>query len=150
MQSLVLLRNDLRLDDNPAMKNAFIQSELIHVLYFYSKKQLKLHNESYITPSTGLFFSTRAIETDGFLDEPETLLKFFEDNNFDKLFFNNTFGIDENNRDSKIIKLFKAKNYEFERFDDRFLLNLDLFKQMKVNHTQYLRLLKESGLNFLI
>ena len=46
MQSLVLLRNDLRLDDNPAMKHAFIQSELIHVLYFYSKKQLKLHNES--------------------------------------------------------------------------------------------------------
>ena len=49
------------------------------------------------------------------------LLKFFEDNNFDKLFFNNTFGVDENNRDSKIIKLFKAKNYEFERFDDQVL-----------------------------
>ena len=134
MQSLVLLRNDLRLDDNPAMKNAFIQSELIHVLYFYSKKQLKLHNESDIKISLlieslrdlaisldELNVSLEVIETDGFLDEPETLLKFFEDNNFDKLFFNNTFGIDENNRDSKIIKLFKAKNYEFERFDDQVL-----------------------------
>ena len=134
MQSLVLLRNDLRLDDNPAMKNAFIQSELIHVLYFYSKKQLKLHNESDIKISLlieslrdlaisldELNVSLEVIETDGFLNEPEVLLKFFEDNNFDKLFFNNTFGIDENNRDSKIIKLFKAKNYEFEHFDDQVL-----------------------------
>ena len=46
MKSLVLLRNDLRLDDNPAIKHAFIKSESVHALYLYSKKQLKLHNES--------------------------------------------------------------------------------------------------------
>ena len=46
MKSLVWLRSDIRLDDNPSIKNAFIQSEFVHALYLYSKKQLKLHNES--------------------------------------------------------------------------------------------------------
>ena len=100
MKSLVWLRNDLRLDDNPAMRNAFTQSKSVHVLYLYSKKQLQLHNESDIKISflienlkdlensldqlnTGL----TVIETDGFSSDPAAVLKFFEDNNFDKLFF---------------------------------------------------------------
>ena len=43
------------------------------------------------------------------------------ENNFDKLFFNNTFGVDENNRDSEIIKLLEDKRYEYEHFDDQIL-----------------------------
>ena len=134
MKSLVLLRNDLRLDDNPAIKNAFIQSESVHALYIYSKKQLKLHNESDIKISfliqnlqdlanslEGLNVGLSIIETNGFSDDPKQIIGFFEDNNFDKLFFNNTFGIDENNRDAEIIKLFKDKNYDFEHFDDQIL-----------------------------
>ena len=134
MQSLVLLRNDLRLDDNPAIKNAFIQSESVHALYLYSKKQLKLHNESDIKISflienlkelenslDELNVGLSIIETDGFSNDPQEIIGFFEDNNFDKLFFNNTFGIDENNRDAEIIKLFKDKNYDFEHFDDQIL-----------------------------
>ncbi len=36
------------------------------------------------------------IETDRFFNDSEEVIKFFENNNFDKLFFNNTFGVDEN------------------------------------------------------
>ena len=80
MKSLVWLRSDIRLDDNPAIKNAFIQSEFVHVLYLYSKKQLKLHNESDIKISflienlkdfgnslDLLNVGLTIIETDGFL-----------------------------------------------------------------------------------
>ena len=134
MKSLVWLRSDIRLDDNPAIKNAFIQSEFVHVLYLYSKKQLKLHNESDIKISflienlkdlgnslDSLNVGLTIIETDGFLNDPKEVLKFFENNNFDKLFFNNTFGVDENNRDSEIIKLLEDKRYEYEHFDDQIL-----------------------------
>ena len=134
MKSLVWLRSDIRLDDNPAIKNAFIQSEFVHVLYLYSKKQLKLHNESDIKISflienlrdfgnslDLLNVGLTIIETDGFFNDPEEVIKFFENNNFDKLFFNNTFGVDENNRDSEIIKLLEDKRYEYEHFDDQIL-----------------------------
>ena len=134
MKSLVWLRSDIRLDDNPAIKNAFIQSEFVHVLYLYSKKQLKLHNESDIKISflienlrdfgnslDLLNVGLTIIETDGFFNDPEEVIKFFENNNFDKLFFNNTFGVDENNRDSEIIKLLGDKRYEYEHFDDQII-----------------------------
>jgi len=133
-KSLVWLRNDIRMDDNPAIQNAFAQSELVHVIYLFSKKQLKLHNESDIKISflienlrdiasslDELNVGLSIIETDGFSSDPQEIVNFFEDNNFDKLFFNNTFGVDENNRDAEIIKIFKDKNYEFENFDDQVL-----------------------------
>ena len=134
MKSLVWLRSDIRLDDNPAIRNAFIQSKLVHVLYLFSKKQLKLHNESDIKISflienlkklgnslDQLNVGLTIIETDGYSSDPEELIKFFEHNNFNKLFFNNTFGIDENNRDAEIIKLLEKKKYEYEHFDDQIL-----------------------------
>ena len=134
MKSLVLLRQDIRLDDNPAIRNAFIQSESIHILYLYSIKQLKLHNESDIKVSflianlkdlanslDQLNVGLSIIKTNGFSNEPEEVLKFFVDNKFDKLFFNNNFGVDENNRDAEIIKLFEDKNYKCQHFDDQVL-----------------------------
>ena len=46
MKSLVWLRNDLRMDDNPALRNACINSDEVHCIYIYSSKQIKLHNEA--------------------------------------------------------------------------------------------------------
>ena len=46
MKGLVWLRTDLRMDDNPALKNAFIECDHVACLYFYSPKQLRLHNEA--------------------------------------------------------------------------------------------------------
>ena len=46
MKSLVWLRNDLRMDDNPSLKQACIESEEVHCIYIYSPKQIELHNEA--------------------------------------------------------------------------------------------------------
>ena len=46
MKSLVWLRNDLRMDDNPALRYACINSDEVHCVYIYSSEQIKLHNEA--------------------------------------------------------------------------------------------------------
>ena len=49
MKSLVWFRCDLRLEDNPALKQAFKEADSIEAIYIYSKNQLKKHNESNVT-----------------------------------------------------------------------------------------------------
>ena len=44
MEVLVWLRNDLRMDDNPALREACKLSEEVHAIYIYSQKQNKEHN----------------------------------------------------------------------------------------------------------
>ena len=46
MKSLVWLRSDLRLIDNPALMAACENHEEVHAVYIFSKNQLNSHNES--------------------------------------------------------------------------------------------------------
>ena len=46
MKSLVWLRNDLRIDDNPALRHACANSDEVHCIYIFSKEQMKIHNEA--------------------------------------------------------------------------------------------------------
>ena len=46
MKSLVWFRNDMRMDDNPALRNACIESDEVHAIYIFSSKQNELHNEA--------------------------------------------------------------------------------------------------------
>ena len=46
MKALVWLRNDLRMDDNPALREACKLSEEVHAIYIYSQNQNKQHNEA--------------------------------------------------------------------------------------------------------
>ena len=46
MKSLVLFRADLRIIDNPALKEACIISEEVHAVFMFSKKQINDHNEA--------------------------------------------------------------------------------------------------------
>ena len=48
MEALVWFRSDLRLEDNPALRNAFENSKKVHALYIFSNKQLIKHNEANI------------------------------------------------------------------------------------------------------
>ena len=43
MKSLVWFRNDLRMDDNPALREACKVSEEVHAIYIYSQHQNKEH-----------------------------------------------------------------------------------------------------------
>ena len=46
MKSIIWFRNDLRIDDNPAMRAACDSSAEVHAIFLYSKDQLRKHNES--------------------------------------------------------------------------------------------------------
>ena len=46
MKSLMWFRNDLRMDDNPALRNACIESEEVHAIYIFSSSQNNFHNEA--------------------------------------------------------------------------------------------------------
>ena len=48
MKGLVWFRNDIRMDDNPSLKRAFEECDLVMCVYIWSAEQLKMHNESNI------------------------------------------------------------------------------------------------------
>ena len=134
MKGLVLLRQDIRLDDNPALKNAFEENQEVHALYIYSLDQLKSHNESDIKISflienikilddelDKLNVGLSIIKTNGFESDPIEIYSFFEEHNFDTLYFNNTFGEDENSRDVNIKKLFDENSFSYKTFTDQIL-----------------------------
>ena len=134
MKGLVLLRQDIRLDDNPALKNAFEENQEVHALYIYSLDQLKSHNESDIKISflienikilddelDKLNVGFSIIKTNGFESDPIEIYSFFEEHNFDTLYFNNTFGEDENSRDVNIKKLFDENSFSYKTFTDQIL-----------------------------
>ena len=134
MKGLVLLRQDIRLDDNPALKNAFEENQQVHALYIYSLDQLRSHNESDIKicflvenikilddELDKLNVGLSIIKTKGFESDPLEILSFFEEHNFDNLYFNNTFGEDENSRDSHIKELFNSSGYSCKTFTDQIL-----------------------------
>ena len=134
MKGLVLIRQDIRLDDNPALKNAFEENQEVHALYIYSLDQLKSHNESDIKISflienikilddelDKLNVGLSIIKTNGFESDPVEIYSFFEEHNFDTLYFNNTFGEDENSRDVNIKKLFDENSFSYKTFTDQIL-----------------------------
>ena len=45
MKSLMWFRNDLRMDDNPALRSACIESEEVHAIYIFSSIQNNFHND---------------------------------------------------------------------------------------------------------
>ena len=46
MSALVWFRNDIRIEDNPALRNAFEDSHQVHCIFIFSNEQLKKHNEA--------------------------------------------------------------------------------------------------------
>ena len=46
MRSLIWFRNDLRVDDNPALSNCCVISEEVIAVYFLTESQWEQHNDS--------------------------------------------------------------------------------------------------------
>ena len=46
MKSIIWFRNDLRIDDNPALKAACENSKEVNAIFLYSQEQLEKHNEA--------------------------------------------------------------------------------------------------------
>mgnify|MGYP000940866228 FL=1 len=86
MRSLVWLRIDLRIEDNPALKAACKSSEEVQVVYIFSKNQLTSHNESSVKIDfivKNLFVLEKSlsklnipltiIQSDGFHEDPKLI-----------------------------------------------------------------------------
>ena len=132
MKSLVWLRNDLRMDDNPSLKQACIESEEVHCIYIYSPEQIELHNEAnskvefIINNLKDLNKSLKEfnipltiISSKGFNDNAEKIIETIKKRSITKVFWNNVFGADEQKRDSDVKQVLQTNNINYETFDDQ-------------------------------
>ena len=99
MSALVWFRSDLRLEDNPALRNAFENSEKVHAIFIFSIKQFKKHNEANVKIDfivKNLFLLEKKlsqlnvpltiIESDGFENDPSLIESFINKKNIDKVY----------------------------------------------------------------
>ena len=132
MKSLVWLRNDLRMDDNPALKEACVSSDEVHCIYFFSNEQMKIHNQANckieftINNLSSLNDSLKKINipltiihSDGFYDNADKILDIIRERRVAKVYWNNMFGIDENKRDQQVQKILNDNSIDYETFDDQ-------------------------------
>ena len=99
MKALVLFRNDIRLDDNPALKSSFEECSKVHALYLFSPNQFKAHNESRIKINfvvknlkllnkdlDALNVGLTILSSTGFQEDPDIILNFFKEIPLGKIF----------------------------------------------------------------
>ena len=132
MKSLVWLRSDLRMDDNPALRNACINSDEVHCIYIYSPEQMKIHNEAnckiefIVSNLKDLGDSLKKINipltilrSDGFSDNANLILDIVNERSISRVYWNNMFGVDENRRDQEVKNILTNNNIELESYDDQ-------------------------------
>jgi deoxyribodipyrimidine photo-lyase len=124
VNNLVWLRNDLRLEDNPALFNAS-QNQAIRVVFIINRKQWKKHHVS--DSSIGLRLDLvknisiqleklgiqlDLLECDWFNQIPDLIRDFCIKNKIKHLWFNKETPYDENLRDHQVTELLKACNIQ--------------------------------------
>ncbi|OUV40031.1 MAG: deoxyribodipyrimidine photolyase [Rhodobacteraceae bacterium TMED111] len=132
MKSLMWFRNDLRMDDNPALREACKSSDEVHAIYIYSQNQNNKHNKA--NCKTEFFIENikaleselskiniplNIINSEGFKDNSEIISNYAKNHSLKKVFWNNQFGVDENERDASVQNYLKSKKIEFESFDEQ-------------------------------
>ena len=161
-QQLVWLRNDLRLDDNPALALAQ-QQGTIRVVFFATPKQWAQHNESEARlglKAAALTDIARRLadkgipfeyfERDTFDDIPEALLALCKRENIDQIWFNAETPIDEKVRDNAVVDALSTnnigvRNCGFDLMVSRDVLNLagQPFKVFTPFYKRWLQFLNE-------
>jgi len=132
MKSIIWFRNDLRIDDNPAMRAACDNSAEVHAIFLYSQDQLEDHNEANVKLDflidnlkclshnlEELNIPLSIINSKGFDEDPEIILKTTKERDVGKVFFNKQFGEDEQKRDFEVTNILKASNVKAESFNDQ-------------------------------
>ena len=141
MKSLVWFRNDLRMDDNPALRAACAESEEVHAIYIYSISQMELHNEanskiefmianlkSLEKSLDELNIPLTIIDSDGMNHDPSIILKLINERTITNVYWNNQFGIDEESRDRELQELLKVNNINYLSYDAQVLFPAGTFK----------------------
>ena len=134
MEALVWFRGDLRLHDNPALRNAFEQSKNVHAIFIFSNNQLNKHNESNVKIDflkSNLFLLEEKlnklnvpltiIDSGGFDNDDSLIEQFIKKKNIKKVFWNNQFGEDEAIRDKHVKILLDNKNIDYETYNDQII-----------------------------
>ena len=129
MKSLVWLRADLRLEDNPALKEACLKHEEVQAVYIFSKNQLASHNEANVKIDfivKNLFLLEKSLselnipltilQSDGFKEDPKLVQDLSLKRSIDTVYWNKQFGEDESNRDSIAIELLEKNNIKVQSF----------------------------------
>ena len=132
MKSIIWFRNDLRLDDNPSLREACKNSSELHAIFLYSYDQLEKHNEANVkidfliknlqclnVSLQKLNIPLTIINSEGFEQDPDIILKLAKERNVEKVFINKQFGSDEQNRDKRARELLNASNIKTEFFNDQ-------------------------------
>ena len=132
MKSLVWLRNDLRMDDNPALRHACLNSDEVHCLYLYQPDQMKKHNEAnckieFIVENlkdlesslNNLNIPLTVIASKWFDDSPSEIIDVINKRSINKVYWNNQFGSDEHERDLAVKEILDKNKVEYESFDDQ-------------------------------
>jgi deoxyribodipyrimidine photo-lyase len=91
MKSIIWFRNDLRIDDNPALRAACENSSEVHAVFLYSQDQLEDHNEANVKLDflidnlkclsdslEELNIPLSIIDSRGFDEDPEIILKTYK------------------------------------------------------------------------
>ena len=141
MKSLVWFRNDLRIDDNPALRAACAKSKEVHAVYIFSTNQMKLHNEanckvefmienlkSLEKSLTPLNIPLTIINSDGLDNDPSIILNLINERAITSIYCNNHFGIDEESRDRKVQDLLELNNINYYSYDAQVLYPAGTFK----------------------
>ena len=132
MKSLVWLRSDLRLNDNPALKEACTKCSEVHAIYIYSAQQLTKHNESNVKIDfliqnlnhlannlSKLNIPLTILESESFHEDPMIIKNIAVERQINKVFWNNQIGEDEQERDMETIKFLDEVNIECTSFFDQ-------------------------------
>ena len=132
MKSLVWFRSDIRMDDNPALREACANYSEVHAIYLYSPKQLNTHNESnvkidFLIQNLTVLANNlnkfniplTVLESDGFVNDPLLIKDLAVERQINKVFWNNQIGEDEQERDRKTIEFLGNINIEHESFFDQ-------------------------------
>lgn len=144
MKSLVWFRNDLRMDDNPALRAACSKSEEVHGVYIYSENQLKLHNEanckiefmiqnlkSLEQSLKKLNIPLTVISSDGFSEDAKKILNIMNERSIKEIYWNNQFGTDEESRDIEVEKILTNNNINCFLYDAQILFPAGTFKTVE-------------------
>ena len=134
MNGLVWLRSDLRLDDNPALSIADNECEKIVCLYLLSEEEWKTHNNAnvkldFIIQNLSnlskdlkkLNIPLIAASIKNFDLIPKQIAEFSKSNNISKCYWNNEFGVDEQERDQKVQNMLEISQIDYQFFDEQIL-----------------------------
>ncbi len=138
---LVWLRNDLRLDDNPAFALAQQRGD-IQVLFIATPKQWLQHNESdaklglkaaslndlnQSLAKKGIQFTL--LEVDYFVDVPAALSQFCEENEIESVWFQQETALDECRRDEQVGQTLLANHIECHALESDLLVPIPVLTQ---------------------